>query len=114
MVIHNGFYLNGFTRLDKGEAGAVFVHYEDECEDKRAPEIKEAPLYYGGADTANFTVSIPKPKARKITACAIVTRSSKNCYQASCYDEKRIESFKADTLDGLRRTVAAFFKEVTA
>lgn len=110
MIIHDGFYLNGFTRQDKGEEGAVFVHYEDEREDKRAPEIKETPMYYGGADTANYTVSIPKPRARKITACAIVTRSSKNCYQATVYDERRIESFKADTLDGLRRTVAAFFK----
>ena len=114
MTIHNGFYLTGFTRKDMGEAGAVFVHYEEEHEDKRAPEIREAPLYYGGADTANFTLSIPKPRAKKITACAVVTRSSKNCYQATVYDERRIEYLKSDTLDGLRRTVATFFKGVTA
>lgn len=112
MIIHDGFYLKGFTRLDKGEEGAVFVHYEDEAGESRAPEIREAPRYYGGADTANFTVSIPQPKARKITACAIVTRSSKNCYQATAYDERRIKYFKADTLDGLRRAVAEFFKGV--
>lgn len=113
MTIHNGFYLSGFTRLDKGEAGAVFVHYEEAREDKRAPEIRESPMYYGGADTENFTISIPKPKGKKLTACAIVTRTSKNCYQATVYDERRIENFKSDSLDGLRRTVADFFKRVT-
>ena len=114
MIIHDGFYLSGFTRIDKGDAGAVFVHYEDEKAEARAPEIKETPLYYGGGSTANYTISIPKPKVRKITACAIVTRSSKNCYQATVYDARRIEYFKADTLDGLRRTVANFFAEVAA
>lgn len=111
MIINDGFYLSGFTRIDKGEAGAVFAHYEEEQEDNRMPEIREAPLYYGGKDTANYTLSIPKPKARKMTACAIVTRSSKNCYQATAYDPRRIEHFKADTLDGLRYKVAAFFRE---
>lgn len=110
MIIGNDFYLSGFTRQDKGEAGAVFVHYEEVQEDKRAPEIKEVALYYGGADTANFTVSIPKPKAKKITACAIVTRTSKNCYQATVYDETRIEMLRKDSLDGLRAVVAEFFQ----
>ena len=27
MTIYEGFYLKGFTRIDKGEAGAVFVRY---------------------------------------------------------------------------------------
>lgn len=110
MIIHNGFYLSGFTRKDMGEAGAVFVHYAEEKQDDREPEIMETPLYYGGADTANYTITIPKPRARKVTACAIVTRSSKNRYQATVYDERRIEYLKSDTLDGLRCTVAAFFK----
>ena len=87
MIIHDGFYLSGFTRLDKGEAGAVFVRYENEAE--------------GG-------------KVRKIGACAVVTRSSKNCYQATVFDARRIAHFKADTLDGLRRTVAQFFKGIAA
>jgi len=114
MIINNGFYLNGFTRIDKGEEGAVFVHYEDEGEEQRAPEIRETPLYYGGPNTANYTLSIPKPKAKKLAACAIVTRSSKNCYQATVFDAKRIDNFKSDTLDGLRQTVARFFGEVAA
>lgn len=114
MEIKSGFYLRGFRRVDMGESGAVFVHYEDEPEKLRAPEIKETPQCYGGANTANYTISIPKLRAQKITACAIVTRSSKNCYQATVYDARRIERFNSDTLDGLRRLVADFFKEVAA
>lgn len=111
MIIYDGFYLSGFTRIDKGEAGAVFVRYADVQDDTRKPEINETPLYYGGADTYNFTISIPKPKAQKITACAIVTRSSKNCYQATAFDERRIKAFNRDSLDGLRKAVADFFAE---
>lgn len=113
MVIQDGFYLNGFTRIDKGEAGAVFVHYAEESEDKRAPEIMETPMRYGGADTVNFALSIPKPRPRKVTACAVVTRSSKNCYSATVYDERRIETFKKSSLNDLRKRCAAFFAEVT-
>ena len=109
MIIQSGFYLSGFTRIDKGDAGAVFVHYEEEEQDTRKPEIKETQLLYGGAGTQNFTLSIPKPKARKVTSCAVVTRTSKNCYQATVYDERRIESYREETLGGLRRTVAKFF-----
>lgn len=109
MIIQNGFYLHGFTRIDKGEAGAVFVHY-DETADTRAAEIRETPLLYGGENTANYTLSIPKPRPLKITACAVVTRSSKNCYAATVYDERRIETMRADSLDGLRKKVAEFFE----
>ncbi len=112
MIIYDDFYLNGFSKIDKGEAGAVFVHYAEERKDDREPEIVEAPLYYGGANTANYTISIPKPRARVISACAIVTRTSKNCYQATVYDERRIERFTAETLNGLRKTVSEFFKNV--
>lgn len=112
MIIHDGFYLNGFTRMDKGEAGAVFVRYAEEDEDKRKPEIKETPMYYGGADTMNFTLTIPKPRPRKMTACAIVTRSSKNCYSATVFDERRIETFKESSLNDLRTACAAFFAGV--
>ena len=110
MIIQNGFYLSGFTRLDMGEEGAVFLHYADDpAEHIVKPEIKETPLYYGGEGSFNYTLSIPRRPPRKITSCAIVTRTSKNCYQAMAYDEKRIESFRADSLDGLRRDVATFF-----
>lgn len=109
MIIQNGFYLRGFNRMDKGEAGAVFVRYEEDKHEERAPEIERAYLNYGGADTDNYTLSIPKPRAKRITACAIVTRSSKNCYSATVYDVCRIETFKADSLDGLRKRVANFF-----
>ena len=109
MVLPSGFYLRGFTRLDKNEAGAVFVRYEEEQANSRKPEIKETPLLYGGENTANYTLSIPKPKARNPQACAIVTRTSKNRYSATVYDEKRIDTFHSESLDGLRKTVADFF-----
>ena len=32
MTIHDGFYLNGFKRIDKGDDGAIFVRYEDEAQ----------------------------------------------------------------------------------
>lgn len=108
MIIQNGFYLHGFTRIDKGEAGAVFVHYEN-TQAAEPAEIRETPLLYGGENTANYTLTIPKPKPPKITACAVVTRSSKNCYTSTVYDEQRIETMRADSLDGLRRKVATFF-----
>ena len=95
MIIGNDFYLSGFTRQDKGEAGAVF---------------EEAHLYYGGAGMQSYTLSIPLPKPRQIVACAVVTRTSKNCYQATVYDEKRIETLRKDSLDGLRFAVAEFFQ----
>ena len=109
MILPSGFYLSGFTRLDKNEAGAVFVRYSEEEQDNRKPEICETPLLYGGAGTANYAISIPKPKARTPQACAIVTRTSKNRYSATVYDEKRIESFHSESLDGLRKKVAEFF-----
>lgn len=108
MEIKDGFYLTGFTRQDKGDAGAVFVQYEA-AQDTRAPVVVERPLHESYADTASFTVTIQRPQPRKVSACAIVTRSSKNCYQAMAYDATRIESFRADSLDALRRMIAAFF-----
>ncbi len=109
MIIYDGFYLNGFTRIDKGEAGAIFVRYADEEQDKRKPEISETPLLYGGAGTANYTITIPNPRPRKISDYAIVTRTSKNRYSATIHDEKRIDTFHSESLDGLRRRVAEFF-----
>lgn len=109
MIIPDGFYLHGFTRLDKGEAGALFVQYAEEQEEAHKPEIRETPLLYGGAGTVNYTLSIPKPKARNPKSCAIVQRTSKNRYSATAYDERRIDTFHAETLDGLRRMVADFF-----
>ena len=71
MIIHDGFYITGFTRQDKGEAGAVFVHYEEPPAERRLPTIKEmVPSYcYGNGEAANFTITLPKPKPRKIAAC---------------------------------------------
>ena len=113
MEIKSGFYLRGFTRIDKGESGAFFVRYEEEAGETGEPEIARSYLNYG-AGRESYTLTIPKPKARKITACAIVTRTSKNSYTAACYDERQIATLKSDTLEGLRHTVAAFFEGVSA
>lgn len=110
MIIQSLFYLRGFTRMDKGEEGAVFLRYAEEAADKRAPEFKETPLLYGGENTMNFTLSIPKPRPAKISACAIVTRSSKNCYSATVFDEWRIETFKESSLSLLQKHCAKFFR----
>ncbi len=110
MIIKDGFYLNGFTRIDKGEAGAVFVRFGAR-RNGNAPAIEEMQLKYGGKGTANYLITIPP---QTVVECAIITRSSRNCYQAAVYDERRIKYFKADTLDGLRRAVAAFFEGETA
>jgi hypothetical protein len=105
MTIYEGFYLKGFTRIDKGEAGAVFVRYGEPKNISRGG--MECVSWHGAA--ATYAISIPQ---RPIEGCAIVTRTSKNRYQATVYDERRIEHFTGETLDGLRRTVAEFFEGV--
>ncbi len=104
MEIKSGFYLRGFTRIDKGEAGALFVRY-------RKPKSMRGKMECICRHDAEeiYTISIPS-RPRPIECCAIVTRTSKNCYQATVCDERRIEYLKADTLDGLRRMVAGFFE----
>lgn len=112
MIIYDGFYLKGFTRIDKGEAGAVFERYgEAKAQEKQPPRIKESEKYNNPAASV-YSLVIPAPAPRHVVACAVVTRTSKNCYQATVYDERRIEHFTATTLDGLRRTVADFFEGV--
>lgn len=113
MEIKSGFYLRGFKRIDKGESGAVFIRYGEPKKSARsAPEVfDEGQSYHENTAGNSFLVWLP---VYTVVACAIVTRTSKNCYQATAFNEQGIKSFKADTLDGLRSEVAAYFKEVTA
>lgn len=104
MEIKSGFYLTGFTRIDKGEQGAVFVRYDN----PGAPSINEAFLNYGGKNSENFILSMP---ARNVISAAIVTRTSKNRYSATVFGVRSISSFCADSLDGLRNIVATFFAD---
>lgn len=108
MIIYDSFYLSGFTRIDKGEAGAVFVQYGEPV--KTFGSEMEC-LSWHGAKSATYAISLP---ARPVVACAIVTRTSKNNYTATVFDERRIETFRAHSLDSLRRTVADFFKGIAA
>lgn len=107
MEIKNEFYLTGFTRIDKGSQGAVFVRYDDQSERKNKIRIDEAFLNYGGKNTENYNMSIP---VRSVVAAAIVTRTSKNVYSATVFGERLIDTIKSETLNGLRCKVAAFFE----
>lgn len=109
MEINRNFYLYGFERHNKGEDGAVFIRYSDQ-KDERKAEVNALPMYYGGSDTLNYTISVPKPRGKLLTGCAIVTRSSKNIYQTTVFNETRIESFRAESLGDLNRMVEKFFK----
>ena len=110
MKISNSFNLWGFKREDRGEDGAVFVRYSEQ-KDTREAEINASPMYYGGRDTVNYTISIPKPKEKILTGCAIVTRSSANKYQATVFDQTRIRAFNATALGELLRLCERFFAE---
>ena len=50
MTIKNEFKLKGFTKIDAGDEGAVFVRYDEppKEERKREAELRETPMYYGG------------------------------------------------------------------
>ncbi len=111
MEIKSGFYLTGFTRIDKGEEGAVFVRYDEPAAKAQTPEINEAFLEYGGKNSESYILTIPRQLPRNVVAVAIVTRTSKNCYSATAFGERLIDTFKADSLDGLRGKVARFFAE---
>lgn len=106
MQISNDFYLSGFTRQDKGEAGAVFLRREAPKESAQEPSARKAVSF---GEKVIYEIALPKPPQERVTGCAVVTRSSKNCYSATVYDERRIATFKESSLCELRRTVAAFF-----
>ena len=108
MEIKSEFYLNGFTRIDKGEQGAVFIRYDDLNERKDTPAINEGYLNYGGMNSESFVVSIP---ARNAISAAIVTRTSKNRYSATAFGVWKISTFYDESLSGLRKQVAKFFEE---
>ncbi len=116
MTVHNGFYLSGFTRYDRGEDGAIFVRFSDfgtiPKEEPKATIDKTRGYYYDADSDGydSFTVKIPKKKTPKLVAGAIVMRTSKNSYSARCFDEARIAHFVEKTLDELRVKCAEFFE----
>lgn len=110
MEINKNFDLYGFTRHDKGESGAVFLRYSEQ-KDERKAEINATPMYYGGRDSVSYTISVPKPKEKLLTGCAIVTRSSKNLYQATVFNKTRIETFRAEALGEMISLIEKFFSE---
>lgn len=93
MNIGNWFSLDGFTRMDLGDEGAVFIRYAEDDKDGRTPELKETtPNLW--TSSFEYTIKIPKPRPRRVSGCAVVTHSSKNCYSATVFDERRIATFK--------------------
>lgn len=116
MELGNGFYLSGFERRSLGEAGAVFVRYEETDatpRTRRQPEIEPQRYSYYGArsDMDGYLVYIPKPAETKITGYAIVQRTSKNRWSATVHDLTRIETLYAETGSELSQKVRTFFAQ---
>lgn len=109
MTISGDIYLYGFDKYDKGDEGIVFLRYQEEKKDERTAEIHASPMYYGGRDTDNYTLSIPKPRERKFNACAVIKRTSKNKYTVTAFDDDRIIMFKSETADDVGRSLNTFF-----
>ena len=110
MTINGDIYLYGFEKYDKGDEGIVFLRYQEEQKDERKAEINYSPMYYGGRDTDNYTLSIPKPRGRRCNACAVVKRTSKNKYTVTAFDDDRIIMFKSETVDDVQKGLNEFFK----
>ena len=108
MNIGNWFSLDGFTRMDMGEEGAVFIKYAEDHKDERTTKFKET-TPYSWADTLMYTITIPKPRPRHVTQCAVVTHSSKNCYSATIFDKRRIATFKTSSVRALEQRCKYFF-----
>ena len=109
MTINGTIYLQGFERHDHGDDGIVFLRYQEELNDERKAEINKSPMYYGGRDVDIYTLSIPKPKERKFDACVVLIRTSKNKYTVTAFDQKRIITFKAESLDEVQKCCNKFF-----
>ncbi len=110
MKIESNIYLHGFEQYSKGEGGIVFLRYREEKKDERKTEIRLAPSYYGERGTESYILSIPKPQERKFDAGAVVIRTSKSRYTVIAFDENRMEMFKFENVDDLRRGLNDFFK----
>lgn len=109
MTINGDIYLYGFEKHDRGEEGIIFLRYREDEKDERKAEINKSPMYYGGRDTDNYMLIIPKPRERKFDACAVVVRTSKNKYTITAFDDKRIINFKSETVDDVGRSLNEFF-----
>lgn len=108
MNIENWFSLDGFTRMDLGEEGVVFIRYAEDDKDGRTPELEETtPNLW--TSSLEFTIKIPKPRPRRVSGCAVVTHSSENCYTATVFDERRIATFKERSAWTLEQSCRDFF-----
>lgn len=110
MTINGNIYLRGFEKHDHGDEGIVFLRYLRKEKDERKAEIYKSPMYYGGLDADSFIINIPKPQERKFDACVVLTRSSKNKYTVTAFDNEHILLFKSDSLDDVQKRCNEFFK----
>ncbi len=109
MEIDRNFSLNGFIRKDYGEYGCVFLKYATPKDEKREPTIRES--YYGGYyDVVNYTLQIPKPKKEEIAGIVMIFRMSKNRYQVSISNGKRVQIEQAASLSAIRELCGKLFK----
>lgn len=110
MKIERGIYLQGFEQYNKGEDGIVFLRYREQKKEERKAEIRNAPSYYGDYGTEGYILTIPKPQERKFDAGAVVIRTSKSRYTVIAFDNDRMEMFKFENIEEVRKGLNAFFK----
>ncbi len=109
MTVSRDFNLDGFYRENKGEDGAVFLRYSED-KDERTAEIRKTPMYYGGADTENYILSVPKPRGKTVDACVAVVRTSKNNYIVTAFDRTGLITFKSESLNDVAERCTEFFQ----
>ncbi len=109
MEINSELRLSGFTRIDRGTQGAIFVRYQTPPEEGQT-KLEKSPMYYGGENCLSYNIFIPKPKAPKLIACAIVTRSSRNCYTVAAFSATKIKNFHAISLLQVQSMLTDFFQ----
>lgn len=114
MEVSKDFYISGFTRYDMKKDGALFLRYEAQRtdEDEAKPEIRQSE-HHNGTYKIGYLVMIPRPKPARVAAFAAVTRPSKNNYTAiaGIVTAGKMELFKRDTMDELRRDLNRYFAE---
>ena len=114
MEVSKELYISGFTRYDMKKGGVLFLRYAAPRTDEDAPkpEVRESE-HHNGTYKIGYLVMIPRPQPAKVAAFAAVTRPSKNNYVAiaGSVASGKMELFRRDTMDELRRDLNRYFAE---
>lgn len=114
MEISTDFYISGFTRYDMKKDGAIFLRYEAPRDEETGKPEARASEHHNGIHKIGYLIMIPRPKPAQLAAFAAVTRTSKNSYTAIAgkLTAGKMQIFKSDTMDELRRDLNRYFAEV--